>query len=82
MHGRVLNPNIPGDAELATDVMTECGTPYWSAPELFQGHKYNEVPSIFCIVFIKTFAAKFTNVDPAESGTYLRFFVQFKTTLS
>ena len=26
-----------------TELMTECGTPYWSAPELFQGLKYNEV---------------------------------------
>ena len=32
-----------GDDALVTQLMTECGTPYWTAPEMFAAKKYNEV---------------------------------------
>lgn len=31
------------DGELITEAMTECGTPYWTAPEMFAHTAYNEV---------------------------------------
>ena len=33
---------VSSGKDFGTELMTECGTPYWSAPELFQGLKYNE----------------------------------------
>ena len=40
---RIKAERKSADGDLQTQLMTECGTPYWSAPEMFTGiKKYNE----------------------------------------
>lgn len=40
---------VPHDA--MTLAMTRCGTPYWTAPEIIQGDKYNESVSFLLYFF-------------------------------
>jgi serine/threonine protein kinase len=41
-----------GDQQLQTAMMTQCGTPYWSAPEVLQGKCYNEKVDVYAFAMV------------------------------
>jgi hypothetical protein len=58
--------------DMKTQVMTQAGTPYWSAPEVLSGKIYNETADVYsaAMVFYEIWARKvpFKDMDPMEVG--------------
>ena len=74
------------DGDMKTQVMTQAGTPYWSAPEVLRGEQYNESADVYsaAMVFYEIWAriVPFKGMSPMEvavqvtaeqdDGTFMR----------